>query len=229
MVLVPACAGLAAWAVAEARRRPPRRVAGRAGAPPSGLVRSPRALVRAALGGRRDAAALPEAVDALAAALRSGRSLVDGLAVAEAGAPPALAAELRAVLGTVGRGLAVGPAIDRWAATTRVEGAALVAAAVGLAGDAGGDVGRALGGVADTLRERRALDRELRALSAQARLSAAVVAVAPLGFAVVAAAADGDTARFLVGSAAGRSCLAVGLALDVLGWRWMRRITGRLA
>jgi Flp pilus assembly protein TadB len=48
--------------------------------------------------------------------------------------------------------------------------------------------------------------------------------VAPLGFAVLASATDGDTARFLFGSLGGAICLAVGIGLDLLGWRWMGRI-----
>jgi tight adherence protein B len=80
--------------------------------------------------------------------------------------------------------------------------------------------------VADTLRERRALRREVRALSAQARASAAVVAVAPLGFAVVMAATDEATAAFLFGSPAGLACVVVGLGLELAGWRWMQHIVG---
>lgn len=172
------------------------------------------------------AAALPEAVDAVAAAVRSGRSVHDGLAVAADAAPPRLAAELRLVLDGIEQGLPLVDALDRWASTTTVAGADLVASAVGLTGETGGDVAAALGGVADTLRERRALAREIRALSSQARLSAAVIAVAPLGFAALASVTDGDTARFLFGSLGGAVCLVVGVGLDLLGWRWMGRIAG---
>lgn len=172
----------------------------------------------------RLAAALPDAVDAVASAIRSGRSVHDGLVVAADAAPPRLAAELRTVTTRAERGMTVVAALDRWAATTDVPGAPLVAAAVGLAGKTGGDVAAALGGVAETLRERRALAREIRALSSQARLSATVIAVAPVAFAGLATAADGDTARFLFGSIGGGLCVLVGVGLDVLGWRWMGRI-----
>jgi tight adherence protein B len=120
-------------------------------------------------------------------------------------------------------------AVERWAEVSAVHGASLVATAIGLAADAGGDVEDALAGVATTLRERRALSREIRALSSQARASATTIAVAPVGFGGMAALADGDTARFLFASPAGLVCLSVGLGLDLLGFRWMRRLAGRVA
>ena len=61
-------------------------------------------------------------------------------------------------------------------------------AALALAAEAGGSVASVLDGVTDTLRDRVALDREVAALSSQARASAAVLVVAPVAFAVLAAA-----------------------------------------
>jgi tight adherence protein B len=218
------CAVLAVWAVVVLRHRRPR-----ARRHPAVVVpRAPthrRGREVLARWRTRQTSALPEAIDTVAACLRSGRSLADGLAVAAAQAPPPLAAELASVVGSIGRGMATRTAVGQWAVTSVEPGAALVAAAVGLADDAGADTAGALTGVADTLRERRALGRELRALSAQARLSAVVVAVAPIGFAVVAALADPATGRFLLASRGGLACLAVGATLDLAGWRWMGRIT----
>lgn len=219
---------LTSWALRHAVRRPGRPAT--AGPPPRRWQRGatgPIAALSAALGARREQRAdvgLPEAVDAVASAVGSGRSVADGLALAAAAAPPGLAAELGAVVRAVHLGLPIAVAVDRWAEGSAVDGAPLVAAAVGLAGDAGGDVEQALAGVAATLRERRALGREIRALSAQARLSATTIAVAPIGFGAVALAADGDTAAFLLGSTGGLTCLAVGLVLDLAGFRWMRRL-----
>jgi tight adherence protein B len=169
---------------------------------------------------------LAEAVESVAASLRAGRSLADGLGRAAAGAEPGLRTDLLQIAGRMKRGMGASAAVGRWAADGRTPGAVLVAAAVGLSADAGGDLGRALAGVATTLRERRSLDREIRALSAQARASAVVIAVAPLAFAVLAAGADRGTARFLLASPGGWACLAGGTVLDLAGWRWMRRLAG---
>jgi tight adherence protein B len=204
----------ALWSAAHARRR------GRPLAPRSGRMAGTgrRRILRArSPSGTR----LPETVEAIAAALGAGRSLVDGFALAADASEDPLATELRAAVTRIERGMAISTAVDRWAARSRSPGAGLVAAAIGLTGDAGGDLGQALAGVAATLREHRSLEREIRALSSQARASAAVIAVAPAGFTAVAAVLDPATGGFLVASPAGWACLAAGAALDLAGWRWM--------
>jgi tight adherence protein B len=116
--------------------------------------------------------------------------------------------------------------LERWAAApASTEGAGLVTAAVAIASSTGGDPATALAGVGSTLRERRSLAREVRALASQARASAVVIAVAPAAFAVVTAGLGSGATPFLLASPVGLVCLVLGIALDVAGWRWMRRIT----
>jgi len=99
----------------------------------------------------------------------------------------------------------------------------LVTAAVDLAVMAGGEPADLLAGVADSLRDDQAVAAEARALATQARASAAVVALAPLAFAVL-------TAPFrsggLIGSGAVGWLAVAGLSLDAVGLWWMWRLTG---
>jgi Flp pilus assembly protein TadB len=83
--------------------------------------------------------------------------------------------------------------------------------------------------VAATLRERLDVESEAVALAAQARFSALVIAVAPLGFGVLAVATDPRTAGFLLGRPLGWLCLVLGLGLDATSALWMRRIVGARA
>jgi tight adherence protein B len=170
--------------------------------------------------------ALPDVVDALARAMRAGAPPVVALRAAAAASPPALAAGLATVASASQRGVPLVVATDRWAAGAGVDGAELVATAMAVTSWSGGDPARSLTGVADTLRDRRALRREVRALSSQARLSALVIAAAPVAFAVVAAGTDGATGDFLLRTPLGLGCLVAGLVLDLAGWWWMDRITG---
>ena len=89
---------------------------------------------------------------------------------------------------------------------------------------AGGPQARAVDGVAATLRERRAVVAEIRAQSAQARLSAVVIGALPLLFLLWAVATDRRTAAFLVAGPAGWACLGAGVGLEVVGGLWMRRL-----
>lgn len=173
---------------------------------------------------RRADRALPAMLDQVTRQLRSGASLPVAVATAaSAGTDPGtlrLGDDLAA-----GSGLA--PAVATWHAACPTPARGLAAAALSLAGDAGGSVASVLDGVTDTLRDRIALDREVAALSSQARASAAVLVVAPLVFAVLAAVADPRVARVLLGSPLGWACLAAGASLDALGALWMSRLVGR--
>jgi tight adherence protein B len=177
--------------------------------------------------------ALPDVLEAVAGSLRSGASLVQALdeasATAGSTARPVGAADavtdLRLVIDDVAAGEALSVALDRWPARRPLPGVRLAAAALALAADAGGPQARALDGVAATLRDRVAVARELDALASQAQLSAVVIAVAPIAFGAVAAAADPQTARFLLRSTAGTLCIAAGLFLDLVAAAWMARIT----
>lgn len=172
---------------------------------------------------RRRDAQLPEALDRVASALRSGASLAAALREAATLAPQPLAGELRAVVDDVDGGCPLSDALERWAdeATPPLR---LAAAALGLGAATGGSVARAVDGVAQTLRDRRQAAGEVRALATQARASAGLLAVAPLGFAALVAAADPASARLLLGTPVGLACLVAGLALQALGAMWMARI-----
>jgi tight adherence protein B len=160
----------------------------------------------------------------MASSLRAGRSLAGALGeVAHACAPP-LGVELRAVAGAVEHGVAIEPALAAWTAEASSRDVALAGTALALGGRAGGEVARALDRVAATLRERRELRAEVRALATQARASAGILIVAPPAFALVVSAIEPGVARFLFGTPAGLACLVAGAVLDGLGALWMARI-----
>ena len=62
-------------------------------------------------------------------------------------------------------------------------------------------------------------------MGAQARLSAIVVGVAPVGFALLTTATDKRNAHMLFGTPLGLTCVALGLGLDAIGAVWMHRIS----
>jgi tight adherence protein B len=93
--------------------------------------------------------------------------------------------------------------------------------------DTGGSLARAVDGAAATLRERLALQGEVRVLAAQARASALVVVVAPVGFTLVVAIADPRVAAFLLTTAVGWGCLIVGAGLEMACVAWMRSLVAR--
>lgn len=168
---------------------------------------------------------LPTELDRLASAVRAGATVRGALQSADpASADGPAAVALAEVGGDLRRGRPFAEAVDAFAARQPSRATSLVATSLVLAATAGGSPARALDGAAATLHERREAERDLRAAAAQARLSALVISVAPLGFAALAAGTDPRVLAFLLGSPAGVACLLLGLGLDAVAAWWMHRI-----
>lgn len=175
-------------------------------------------------GTARYEAGLAPALEVVARSLRSGAGIRTALGEAAAGATPALRADLARVVSDSERGDGLVAALDEWVARRPLRGVALAAAALTLGLEAGGAQARAVDGVAATMRQRARADAEAKALGAQARLSAGVIAVAPVAFAGLAAVLDPRTAQFLFRTGTGALLIAAGITLDLLGAVWMARL-----
>lgn len=178
---------------------------------------------------RRDGQ-LPDLLDRLAAALRAGRSLGPALVeLAPATAPP-LRDDLLPLAAALEQGRPLAAVLQSWVerggATPDLQ---LTTAALRLGAGAGGAVALAVDRTAATLRERRALEREVHSLATQARASAAVLVLAPIGFTALVGSVEPSTVLFLLTTPTGLACVVAGLALDALGAAWMTRIVRRAA
>jgi tight adherence protein B len=192
-----------------------------------GLVAGPVGLlVTGGRESRRRTAQLPDALDAVAAGLRGGLALPAAIAGATSVGPP-LGDELAAVARDVGAGRPLADAVGRWQATAGDTHTALAAAALTVAAEVGGPGARAVDGAAASLRERLGAEAETAALATQGKASAAVLTLAPLGFAFLLASLDPAAGRFLLGTPIGWLCIALGLALDGVGAWWMARLVRR--
>lgn len=173
--------------------------------------------------GRQITAAVPGALDTIAADLRAGGTVVTGIAtLATTGGP--LAGDFARVETRVRLGATLPDALVAWSREREVAGTGSVAGALALAGSVGGHCADALEGLATSLRERLAVVAEARALAAQARYSAVVVGAGPIVYLVLSAIVDPRSVRVLVATPFGRVCAVAGLVLDVAGALWMRRI-----
>lgn len=169
-------------------------------------------------------AALPDVLDRLARAVRSGMSLRQALQQVGPTLQPPIAHDVQRLNEALERGQELSEVLARWAHIRPVAGVSLAATALKVAQQVGGSSARAIDGVAETLRESQRLRSEVEGLASQARASAALIAFLPLVFAMAAGATDPRTLQFLVGTPLGLGCLATALALDGLGVWWMRRI-----
>ncbi len=135
-----------------------------------------------------------------------------------------LAADLGGVVARVDAGSTLLDALAQWRAEHPGTPEGVLAGALEVSLIAGGGVAGALEGLAAGLRDSLEGVREVRSQSAQARLSAAVVGLAPAGALGLSLLGDRRVAGALVGTATGWACLLTGLGLEALAAAWMRRI-----
>ena len=96
----------------------------------------------------------------------------------------------------------------------------LAAPVLATCADLGGPSAQPIEGVADVLGARADERAERRTASAQARLSARVLSIVPFAVAVFLAITE-PSVRAALTTPAGMAMLALGLALNAVGWLWM--------
>jgi tight adherence protein B len=171
-------------------------------------------------------AALTESLAALAAELRSGRSL-EGATAAAAGAcadadsARALAQAVRAPAVPGGGGPA-GTGGDEVARSLR-----RVSAAVVLSVRTGCSLAAVVGAVEDDLRARRRLRQDLRSATAGARASSVLLAGLPVLALAMGSGVGADPWQVLTATGPGQVLLVVGVALEAAGLAWSGRLVRR--
>lgn len=99
--------------------------------------------------------------------------------------------------------------------------------AIEMAVACGGATSRVLDDVAESLRNQLAVEQEAIALSAQAKISAIVLGLSPLGFSAFISLLHPSFLHVLFGTTIGWFCLFGGCLLDILGVLWMRQLLRR--
>jgi tight adherence protein B len=165
---------------------------------------------------------LTEGVAVLAAELRSGRSLAAATETAAAACPDVDA----------GRALAVAVRDPRGAGPAHADpgmrsALARVAAGAALSVRTGCSLAAVLSAVEDDLRARSRHRLELRAATAGPRAGAAVLAGLPLLGLAMGSGVGADPWRVLTTTVAGQVLLVAGVAFEVVGLWWSRRLVGR--
>ena len=131
-------------------------------------------------------AGVPEMAVAIADALAGGCSLRSALGEAAAGTSGAAGHELRRTAAELVAGAATDDALEAMRRRARSPGMDALVAACLLQRRAGGDLARLLRGSARSLEEQARLEDEVRSATAQARFTALLVVLLPLGGALLA-------------------------------------------
>ncbi|MGA2512221.1 MAG: type II secretion system F family protein [Candidatus Limnocylindrales bacterium] len=174
---------------------------------------------------------LPDTITLIANALRAGSSFMQAIEMVVRESTPPVTVEFGRVVREVNLGLAFEMALDNMVRRVRSDDLELMATAINIQHQVGGNLAEILDSIAFTIRERVRIKSEIRILTAQQRLSGFVVAGMPIGLAaLLTVIAPGfmqpmfDNPPGIIGLPAGVILLAIGGLSMFTGFILIRRI-----
>ena len=168
---------------------------------------------------------LPATLHLLAGALQAGHSLQQAVATAAQEAGDAIAGELQRVLTEARLGRPLEVAFEAMAQRLGSVDFQWTVMAINLQRQVGGNLAEVLGTVGQTIRERAALQRQVRALSAEGRLSCTILTVLPVLMFGALLVLNPVFLAPLYTTRTGLLMLVVAAVLMVVGVVWMKKLT----
>ncbi|MDQ4129629.1 MAG: type II secretion system F family protein, partial [Actinomycetota bacterium] len=185
-------------------------------------------LLLSVLGDRRTRAfaeQLPDILQLLSGSLRAGYGMLQAIDSVGREADAPAGAEFRRLLLESRLGRDVGDSLNAMAERLGNEDFRWVVQAIEINRDVGGDLAQVLDTVAATIRDREKIRRQVRALSAEGRLSAYILLALPFVVGTLVFLRDPDYPLELVRNGPiGFAMIAGGLFLMIIGTLWMKRI-----
>ncbi len=167
---------------------------------------------------------MPEMVDELARAARTGRSLEACLRIVAEDTADPLGAELRECSHKVEMGLPVGAALRDLPLRTGVPYTSVLVMALTLHQESGGDLVHVLERLSTTVRDRITFLGRLKVATVASRATAILMLVLPPAILAFFIVRDATYLERLLDSEWGRTTLAIAVMLQVVGSIWVLRI-----
>jgi len=167
---------------------------------------------------------LPEALHLQASALKAGHTTARSLRVIAAETRAPLGEEIDRAVREMDLGTSLETALQNLSKRTGSRDIDLWVTALLVHRTTGGNLPVILSGLAGRVRDRTHVRAEIRALTAQGRMSGLVVALAPVAFFIILSITSKDQMRVLYTTPLGLFFLAVGASMEVVGYLWIRAI-----
>jgi tight adherence protein B len=174
---------------------------------------------------------LPDTITLIANALRAGSSFLQAIELVVRESRPPISTEFGRVIREVNLGLPFDQALENMVRRVRSDDLELMATAISIQHQVGGNLAEILDSIAFTIRERVRIKGEIRTLTAQQRLSGYVVGFLPIALAgfLFVAAPGFMTPMFqrppeLIGLPGGVIILIIGGVMMFIGFMIIRRI-----
>jgi tight adherence protein B len=167
---------------------------------------------------------LPEALDLLARAVRSGHALTSGLEMVSHEMENPIKAEFAAAIDEVNLGLTLKEALDNLCERVPSMDMRFFAIAILLQKETGGNIAEILDNISRLLRERVQFARQVKALTAEGRYSAGVLIALPIFMFIYIYFMNYDYISLLWTEKVGHYLLFGGIVLQIIGALFIKKI-----
>ncbi|MBK5248664.1 MAG: type II secretion system F family protein, partial [Actinomycetales bacterium] len=179
------------------------------------------------LAGRRQSAfadQLDDSLQLMASSLRAGHSLLQAMASVSREAEEPTSVEFSRIINETRVGRELGAALDDTAERMDSEDFVWVTQAIAINREVGGNLAEVLDGVGHTIRERNQIRRQVKALSAEGKLSAYVLIALPFGITAFLAVSNPEYIAKFTQSLAGYAMIGVAVVQLIIGSLWLRKV-----
>jgi tight adherence protein B len=167
---------------------------------------------------------LPEALDLIVNALRAGHSLIAAMGLVARECADPLGSEFKACFEEQNYGLELTTALDNLIVRVPLQDLKIVATAITIQKESGGNLAEVLDKTAHVIRERFRLKRQVRTHTAQGRLTGVVLTLLPIGLGIVLFFINPKSMSLLWTTPMGKKLLIGGLSGIVIGGFIINRI-----
>jgi tight adherence protein B len=167
---------------------------------------------------------LPEALDLIVNALRAGHSLIAAMGLVARECADPVGSEFKACFEEQNYGLELTTALDNLIVRVPLQDLKIVATAITIQKESGGNLAEVLDKTAHVIRERFRLKRQVRTHTAQGRLTGVVLTLLPIGLGIVLFFINPTSMSLLWTTPVGKKLLWAGIAGIVLGGFIINRI-----
>ena len=169
-------------------------------------------------------AELANAIDVIVRGIKSGLPINDCLGVIAKESPEPLAGEFKEVIEQQRVGVPLSEALDRMAQRMPVPEVKFLSIVIAIQQQSGGNLAEALSNLSGVLRERHKMEMKVKALSAEAKASAAILAALPPGVMLMVNSSSPEYIAPLFNTRTGNFFVLIGVFWMAMGILVMRKM-----
>ncbi len=167
---------------------------------------------------------LPDTLQLISGSLKAGYSFNQSLSMVVDQTKPPISDEFKRVLSEIRMGMSEKESLENMAERIKSEHFDWVVMSVNIQREVGGNLAEVMEIIAGTIRERDAVMNQIKALTAEGRLSAIILIALPFGIGILLSIINRSYIGLLLSNSLGLAMIGIAFVLMVIGIIWIIRI-----